>query len=371
VYVAETDRHTVRAFDADDGTPQWSFIADGRIDSPPTVCGNLCLFGTRGGSVYCLRAEDGELAWRFRAAPCDRRLFAYGQLESVWPVHGAVLVDPKPAGTGPTVYFAAGRTSHLDGGIHLYALDAETGEPRHSAVITADDKADGPGVIQARALPDILSMQDGNVYMRHLRFLPRLSRQNKSLPHLYAPGGFLDDSWWHRTYWIYGVRMMSGYGGWPQIGNVTPSGRLLAFDGGEMIYGYGRMAYRAGAGHVRPDAAKDYKVFAEVRSPAPRPEDTKRKRGPQGRREFTWSEPLPFVARALVLARDAVLLAGGDGLPGTDADGAPGTFQIVSRADGAKRAACRLPAPPVLDGMALTGRGVFVSTIDGKVVCLK
>lgn len=370
VYVAETDRHTLRAFDADDGTDKWTFVADGRIDSPPTLCGNLCLFGTRGGSVTCLRADDGALVWRFRAAPADRRLFAYGQLESAWPVHGAVLVDREASGGKATVYCAAGRSSHLDGGIRLYALDAETGEPRHTATITADERADGKNVIKAAALPGLLSMQDGNVYMRHLRFLPRLSRQNKGLPHLYAPGGFLDDTWWHRTYWIYGTRMMSGYGGWPRIGNVTPAGRLLVYDGGEMIYGYGRMTYRAGAGHVRPDAAKDYKVFAEVRSPKPGPED-KKKRGRGGRREITWSEPLPFVARALVLSRDALLVAGGDGLPGTDADAAPGTFQIISRQDGGRRAACRLPAPPVLDGMALTGGGVLVSTTDGKVVCLK
>jgi hypothetical protein len=371
VYVAETDRHAVRAFDADDGTPQWCFIADGRIDSPPTVCGNLCLFGTRGGSVYCLRADDGELVWRFRAAPADRRLFAYGQLESAWPVHGAVLVDREASGGKATVYGAAGRSSHLDGGIRLCALDAETGEPRHTATITTDEKADGKNVIKAAALPDVLSMQDGNVYMRHMRFLPRLSRQNKGLPHLYAPGGFLDDTWWHRTYWIYGTWMMSGYGGWPRVGNVTPSGRLLVYDGGEMIYGYGRMTYRAGAGHVRPNAAKDYKVFAEVRSPKPRPEDNKKKRGPAGRREIVWAEPLPFVVRAMVLSRDALLVAGGKGLPGTDADRQAGTFAIVSRADGSRRIARDLPAPPVLDGMALTARGVIVATTDGKVVCLK
>ena len=41
--------------------------------------------------------------------------------------------------------------------------------------------------------------------------------------------------------------MMSGYGGWPRVGNAVPAGRLLALDGGPFIYGYGRMAYRAGA----------------------------------------------------------------------------------------------------------------------------
>jgi len=38
---------------------------------------------------------------------------------------------------------------------------------------------------------------------------------------------------------------------------------------------------------------------------------------------------------------------------------------------GGKRTACPLPAPPVLDGMALTDAGVFVAAIDGSVICLR
>ena len=43
--------------------------AGGRIDTPPTIADGLCLFGSHDGWVYCLRAADGRLAWRFRAAP--------------------------------------------------------------------------------------------------------------------------------------------------------------------------------------------------------------------------------------------------------------------------------------------------------------
>ncbi len=375
VYVAETDAHTLRALDARDGGEKWHFIADGRIDSPPTVCGDCCIFGTRNGFVYCLRTADGKQSWRFRAAPRDRRLFCYGQIESAWPVHGAVLVDSR-SGSNPVAYFAAGRTSHLDGGIRLCALDIASGSVLHEATVCMNDTAAGDGVIAARALPDILSLQDGSIYMRNIRFDRKLAPQKNNIRHLYAPGGFLDDSWWHRTYWIYGTRMLSGYGGWPKIGNVTPAGRLLVYDGGDLIYGYGRMTYRAGAGHVSPDAAKDYMLFAEVRSPKPKPEsDTKKKknrrRGPRGHREITWSKDLPFIARALVLSRDALLVAGGAGLPGTGAEQQPGTLRIVSREDGEQRVACNLPAPPVLDGMILAGDGVFVAVTDGKVVCLK
>ena len=60
------------------------------------------LFGSADGYVYCLRASDGELVWRFRGAPRDERLVAFEQLESLWPVHGTVLVQDGAA------YFAAG-----------------------------------------------------------------------------------------------------------------------------------------------------------------------------------------------------------------------------------------------------------------------
>ena len=125
-----------------DASPNGRWIAtggrDGRVrlyrtealDQAPTVLDGLVLFGCRDGSVYCLRATDGELVWRFRAAPDDRRVVSYGQIESVWPVHGSVLVQDG------MVYFAAGRSSFLDGGIIVYALDAKTGSV-HRAVCCA------------------------------------------------------------------------------------------------------------------------------------------------------------------------------------------------------------------------------------------
>ena len=109
-----TDKHAVHALDVANGEPVWSFHSGGRIDSPPTVAQGRVVFGSADGYVYCLRAEDGQLAWRFRAAPQERRIMAFGQVESAWPVHGSVLV------VDGQLYFVAGRTSYLDGGMTLY-----------------------------------------------------------------------------------------------------------------------------------------------------------------------------------------------------------------------------------------------------------
>ncbi|MEA3368318.1 MAG: PQQ-binding-like beta-propeller repeat protein, partial [Planctomycetota bacterium] len=139
VFAALVDEHAVVCLRAADGRTLWRFTAGGRIDSPPTWHRGTVLFGSADGHLYCVRAADGALVWRFQAAPRDRLMGAFGQLESAWPVHGSVLVldgatagdTAGKAGEGGTVYVAAGRSSELDGGIHLYALDAATGRLRH------------------------------------------------------------------------------------------------------------------------------------------------------------------------------------------------------------------------------------------------
>jgi len=373
VFVAETDRHTLHALSAVDGKSVWTFVADGRIDSPPTLSGGRCLFGTRSGFVYCLQASDGELIWRFRAAPQDRRLFAYEQLESAWPVHGSVLVDGdgKLSDGVATAYFAAGRSSRIDGGIRLYALEVNNGKLLHQADVKVPD---GPGanIIRQSVLPDIFSIQKDTVWMRNLGVDKNLAPV-EDLPHLFAPRGFLDDTWWHRTYWVYGTEIGGGYTHWPDAGNAVPAGRLLVFDGGEHIYGYGRLGYRQGDGHVRPDGIEDYKLFAEVLTTKPqtRKEARGEERQTPGRREIIWAINLPFVAKSIVLTRDALLVAGGQSLPDTTDRGAPGILWIASRKDGAKQEDCPLPAPPALDGMALTDSGILVSMMNGSVACLQ
>jgi len=122
LYVAAVDDHTVHALDAASGEAVWTFTAGGRVDSPPTFRLGRVLFGSADGHIYCLRAADGALVWRFRAAPRDLRLTAWEQVESVWPVHGSVLVIDG------VVHAVAGRSMFLDGGLRYVRLEAATGE---------------------------------------------------------------------------------------------------------------------------------------------------------------------------------------------------------------------------------------------------
>ncbi len=125
LFVAAPDAHAVHAINPSSGEVAWSFTAWARIDSPPTVLHGegdaLCLFGSRDGWVYCLRASDGELVWQFLAGRNDTRITVQSQLESPWPVFGSVMVD------GDGVVVSAGRQSATDGGISIYKLDPAEG----------------------------------------------------------------------------------------------------------------------------------------------------------------------------------------------------------------------------------------------------
>lgn len=109
VFVASVDQNAVHALDARSGQPIGTYSVGGPVDSPPTICKGYAIFGCSDGWVYCLRASDGVLARRRRAASSDRRIVVRNRLESPWPVPGSVLVQDD------VVYCLAGRSSYLDG----------------------------------------------------------------------------------------------------------------------------------------------------------------------------------------------------------------------------------------------------------------
>lgn len=256
VYVAQIDNHTLHAFDEQTGEAKWTFTAGARIDSPPTVHLGRVVFGGADGWVYCVKASTGKLVWRYRAAPLDRRTMAYEQLESLWPVHGSVLIRDK------TIYTVAGRSNFLDGGLRLLRLDLQTGNKISETIMDETNPATGNNLQEVLevlqmpvGLPDILSSDDKYVYMKSQKFdlegnrleigpnsgdfATQASRQRGEGAHLFAPMGYLDDTWFHRSYWVMGQSFAGGHGGYYQAGRFAPSGRLLV-NGDGYVYGYGR-----------------------------------------------------------------------------------------------------------------------------------
>ncbi len=272
LFVAGVEAHTVHALDAASGQALWSYTAGGRVDSPPTVYQGRVLFGSADGSVYCLRGSDGKLMWRFRAAPADKRLAAFEQLESVWPAHGSVLVE------GGVVYCLAGRSMFLDGGMRLCRLDPKTGGKLSETVLDHRDPKTGKG-LQAKirglnmpaALPDVLSSDGRCVYMRSQRFDLAGKRTEIVTPadparqagegaHLFGTTGFLDGTWFHRSYWMFGKTPLSGAGGYYKAGQYAPAGRILVFDE-SCVYGYGRRPE-----YFRWTTPMEYHLFAAGKS---------------------------------------------------------------------------------------------------------
>lgn len=155
--IALSETHQIQGRNGN-GKPVWTFTAGGRVDASPTIHKGLCLFGCRDGWVYCLNAANGKLAWRFRAAPVERRMGAFSQLESPWPVTGKVLVQDGIA------YFSAGRHSRAEGGIKVYAVEAETGKvrwqgsPTKRITVNSQLRIKGSSVSIGRAL---LSLKTG------------------------------------------------------------------------------------------------------------------------------------------------------------------------------------------------------------------
>ncbi|MGB2824482.1 MAG: PQQ-binding-like beta-propeller repeat protein, partial [Phycisphaerae bacterium] len=364
LYVAQREAHTLHALRAEDGSPLWCYTAGGRVDSPPTVYRGLVYFGSADGWVYCLRAEDGALAWRFRVAPEPRQIVSYGQLESVWPVHGNVLVCPGPEGPEqPVAYAAAGRSSFVDGGVYLCGVHAVTGELLVKRRISHRDPKTGlepqdviRGVQMPGAMPDVLATDGTSLFMRHSRMDLKGNSLPEDVDHLFSSAGYLDDTWWHRTYWQVGTVMRGGYGGWGAAGNTRISGRLLVRGGGR-VFGFGRKAYAITGSHL--GLQSEYHLFAadaKLITPAGAEKQKAKRRRAATKVNYHWSKAIPFYPRAMLLAGDTLFVAGPDDVGDIFSPRPEKAVRLwaVSTADGGNLAEYRLTASPVLDSFAAT-----------------
>jgi outer membrane protein assembly factor BamB len=385
IFIAAKDAHTLYALSRTSGKIDWSFVADGRIDSPPTYYRGLLLFGCRGGWAYALRATDGALAWKFSDLPDKRLISAQGQLESAWPISGSVTVHDRVA------YFAAGRQTFIDGGIVLYGLNPLTGDVLHRRRISGPYDDQGfPRIRPLAGIPQIegfksgiFSAEKGLLYLRHQAFRPDLTpvaMEDIEDDHLIASAGFLDDTPQHRTYWSIDTDLR--YGPANAFISPGPQGDIAAVDGDVF---YEIRGYLPGR-HAKLLPANGYTLYSGTRSAtAWRPP----KKGkpiqlgtvvPLSRNwKQRWSTQIPLSGHALIVAGDTVLAAGvpmeasfGDPELSSSFAGQKGGRIWAARAkDGAKIAFRDLPAPPVWDGLAAARGNCVIALKDGTVLCLR
>jgi outer membrane protein assembly factor BamB len=352
VFLALNDEHQIAAVNSTDGRTLWKFFTGARIDSPPTYYKGSVLFGSADGSLYCLNASDGKLKWRFRAAPIDTYIGAFGQLESPWPINGSVLV------TNGTVYFPAGRSSQLDGGIYLYGLDAATGQLR------CQTKLEGPHYnvdnisqnyqLPMGTLPDIMQSDGDSIYMRDTVFDKNLELHNppksKAASRIRARAGLLDDSYFKRTPWLLGNQAK------------TPSsnyGRLIVNDKQTAFFVrmFDTLRGLDPTVYFTP-AAKGYLLFA-----------MDKKSGRQ-----IWAKRIPVRVRTMVAASEHLFTAGPPDI--VDPEDPLGSFEarkggllnVFDKHNGRKLAEYNLDSPPVFNGAAVANGKLYLSLEDGSLM---
>jgi len=354
-YVARPDAHEVVALDASTGAVRWRFRANGRVDTAPTIHGGMCLFGAKSGWVYCLRGDDGRLVWRLRAAPLDERIVAYGQLESPWPVPGSVLV------VDDTAYFAAGRQPFADGGIFVFAVDPTNGSirwvKRHNTVpqrgfyecsaLELDNfdllHREGAGVAMSRWVFDRatgeMSIDRWNAFAKLntgggaamvpqgcWSYAPRHQRRIPSFTHRRPLVVFRDNRFWGSMQGMRSVYRRD----FDLDGDETFNARWITGWAASQASRDGKMPWRS---HRLAEKAKwSVDVF-----------------DPQASNQ---------TIAAMVLASDRLWIAGSDG-----------DLRVLSADDGKLITKQNLPAP-LWDGMAIANGRLFVSTTDGKLLCL-
>ncbi|MHC4177194.1 MAG: outer membrane protein assembly factor BamB family protein [Planctomycetota bacterium] len=349
VFVPLVDQHQIVALSAADGGVLWRFTAGARIDSPPSYVRTAVLFGSADGWVYRVEAATGRLVWRLRAAPEDRRMAAFGQLESAWPVHGSVLVD-GPSNDSPraVAYFAAGRSSHLDGGLYLLAVDAMTGEILHERNLTGPsytvDNIRQNYRLPMGVLPDVLRMEDSALFMRAAKFDAQLRRQ-QGRPNMKLLGGLLDDAYFKRMPWSIG---RSGHA------------RLIVHD---------------------PRHAYCLRMFDSLQGLDPKVYFTPGKKGyllfahDFSTGKNAWEQRIPIRGQAMVVTDDQLCVAGPPDVVEMDDPLAAfegrkgGVLRIVDKADGRTVSEHKLASPPVFNGAAAANGRLLLSLEDGSVAC--
>jgi hypothetical protein len=344
------------------------------------------------------------------------------------------------------VYCVAGRSAFLDGGMRLVRLDPLTGRMLSETRIDDRDPETGKnlqtqmkGQDMPVALPDILSSDGRSVYMRAQAFdlqgarrhiapvklAAQQGRRGAKAPkalkepqadvgdHLFSRTGFLDDSWFWRSYWIYGKEVNSNYGGWLQPGHFAPCGRLMVFDDARVygfdrkpeylcnasvqeyyVYGADRQVRAEGIQRVRA-ATQRIDAASTSRSASSSDWATRKKfsLAAQNAANFHWAKGSPPIqARAMVLAGTTLFVAGPPDLldeeealrnPDAPAIRAKleaqaaalrgqrgGQILAIGAADGKTLAAYELGAMPTFDGMAAAKGRLYLTTVDGKVLCL-
>jgi len=403
VLLSAMNEDVVYALNENSGEVVWRYGVGGRADSPPAVYGGMVLFGCADGCVYCLRLSDGDLIWRFLAAPVDMRVVAEDRVESIWPVHGSVLI------LNGVAYCSAGRSTWLDGGIDLYGLDPATGRVVYTTHFESRHPELGEGKTEARpehvtrisqnttdyktflasdrsdsfsmaggAISDVLVSNGRDVFLHHARFDAKLRAQDRMARHLFSTSSLLDGEENHRSHFVLGTgdfsRAPVAYS-WivnrpvrwsPTI--AVPTGVLMVYDD-RAVWGVKR----------KGDSNGQYSLFQKANTPFVEEEESLpdfRKIPPEQAQACVWIKDLPVRTKAMLKSGEYLFMGVMPvDIPQNDPHAAyegrrGGMVWVVDARDGSKVAEYKLDSPAIWDGMAAANGRLYVSMMDGSILCL-
>ena len=434
VFVAARSSHTIFAMDGATGKRLWQFTADARIDSPPSIYRGLLVFGCADGYAYCIRANDGELAWRRRLAPAERWISHEGQLESVWRLHGSVTV------VGDLAYCVAGRSSFFDSGLFISAVDVITGEIKHRANLytqsdTRIDREKNDFVAAYHiegAHSDLLTAQGGFIYLNQMKFSPDLKLQpskyltkeeitkRKSMNldnrefvnddifkvkwrnttyenynklagilvdekqnvgerdtglHLFTTSGFLDTTFFSRTFWCYS-KTWTGF----NMTNLAPKSGQLVVIGPKKTYALKGFTSRYPLSPSYNPDTKGYLLIADDNhnEPTMDPRAWGKDKGMGFGRGAPpiWHHWIPVRVKAMVLAGDSLIVCGPpDELKEGDVlsafEGRSGShLWTLSAKDGKITNKLKMDEVPAFDGMIVADDRLYITTEHGELICV-
>jgi outer membrane protein assembly factor BamB len=330
-FVAAIHRGEIRAVETATGKLAWTANVGGRIDSPPTILGGLCLVGSHDGWLYAFNTADGQLAWKLRLAPQERRMVAFGQVESVWPAIGATLVADG------LLYATAGRCTESDGGIAIAAIEPSTGIQRWTKAVSTGGRQNDTLVAQgAKVMLHEIALDAKTGAMEKPPEGTKAALRGERIPGL---EGLVD-----YTQSRVNLRRSGGH----RIGQVTAD--LLTWND-TLLFGYNislRHYFALPRQAALSGAEKDL----------------------WKRKDFAWRLPVADGCQPVAMIRCGDTLVFGGPKYDRKTEAVSGFLWGVSCEDGKKTFELALDAPPVCNGLAMAGGRLYVSLENGRLVCL-
>jgi len=386
---------------AADGRLVWRFtaapsdeqiVAFDQLESPWRVHGGVLV---EGGVVYCTAGRSSHL---------DGGIFIFGLDPATGKVLHRATVDTwartrEDAVGKPFVpaYFMEGALSDVlvsqDGFIYLGQIKFDRNLVEQEVPYTlsdpdrktvAMDLSDEPYVIADR--------ESGKDYETHQRqWLERTQPELlKDLVgahggwslgdrpiglHVFSTAGFLDDSWFNRTFWMYSATWPGYY-----IAHRAPKTGQILVVGPERTYAVQAFPSRNLQSPLFTPAEKGYLLQADDNDNEPALDD--RTRGTTKGWGFTrlappvWHQWVPIRVRGMVLAGEHLFVAGPPDVvepddPMAAFEGRRGAvLRVVAASGGSTLAETKLDAPPVFDGLIAAEGRLFLCTTHGDVLCL-